>query len=152
MELSVQINNHRKFWRIINMALIILGISTPWFKFYFDMQAPELGSPPIGWVFLLSKVQMVLTDLSENGFEILMLPFWLTSLSGFLIVLYLIFDFILLFINRDNRNKIFSVTLIGIVASLSFYVFLGGKPLLGYWLVNLGLISSIILEWPRQQS
>lgn len=138
----------RKKWRILNVVLISLGMSMPWFRFYFDMLAPGLNTPlPIGWLFLLSNLLEVIQHLSQYGFEVLMLPFWLISLGGISIVAYLVFNVFLLIGNKNSSHKIFSACLIGTIILLSYYMFIGGKPLLGYALVNLGLISSAIFEW-----
>jgi hypothetical protein len=142
-----------KIWRIINLILTSLGMSMPWFKFYFDMLAPGVNiSPPIGWLFLLSNILEVIQHLSLYGFKVVMLPFWLTSIGGISIVVYLVFNVFLLIGNKNSSHKIFSVSLIGTVIFFSFYMFIGGKPLLGYALMNLGLISSAIFEWQNSKS
>lgn len=145
--------HYGKTWRIVNLMLISLGMSIPWFRLYFDILAPGMDiPPPIGWSILFSNLIEIVQHLSLYGFEAVMLPFWLTALGGLTIVAYLILNILLLIGNKNSSHKIFSVCLIGAVIFLSFYVFIGGKPLLGYVLVNLGLISGAIFEWQNSKA
>jgi hypothetical protein len=50
---------------------------------------------------------------------------------------------------NPKSNKTISIILIGIVIALSLPIFIGGEPLIGFWLINIGLLSSAILEWRK---
>jgi len=140
---------HIRSWRVINLILIVSGLLLPWIRFDFDNVNVGLEPPPHpGWMFFLAMWQDTINDLSGHGFELLLLPFWLMSFSGFLIVLYLIFNLITAIKGGDHKgNKVISIILIGTIVAILFPVFIGAKPALGYYLTNLGVFSSAGLEW-----
>ncbi|OGO71666.1 MAG: hypothetical protein A2Z49_09730 [Chloroflexi bacterium RBG_19FT_COMBO_56_12] len=140
---------HIRSWRVINLILIVSGLLLPWIRIYFDNVNVGLEpAPPAGWIFFLSMWQDTINDLSGHGFELFLLPFWLTSLSGFLIVLYLVFNLIAAIKGGDHKgNKVISIILIGTIVAFLFLVFESAEPALGYWLTNLGVFSSAVLEW-----
>ena len=138
-------------WRSINTILIATGLSMPWIMFHFDNYQPRIPaqSPPVGWSFFFSLWKVVLSDFMAYRFELPMLLFLAIGFGGVLLVLYLIFNVYCVVQNREQKkNKITSFTLIGLIASLSFLVFFAeATPFLGYWLSNLGILSSAMLEW-----
>jgi len=89
-------------------------------------------------------------DFIVNGFDLRMWPFWLLGFSGVLLILYIILNIIAITkdVNRKG-NKLFSFILLGVAGVLLLYALIGDRPLLGYWFMNLGLLSSAILEWPK---
>ena len=131
--------------------LIAFGMYMPWVRFDFDIQVISLDTPPLaGWEHFLALWQEVIHRFRETGFELFMLPFWLMASSSILMVLYLIFNLLVLLGNRDHKSiKSISILLLVVVAILSIPVFFGGKPFAGYWLANLGIFSSAILEWQK---
>lgn len=135
-----------QYWRFINAVLIFAGIIFPWIKIVFDIQSVP-HSPTPGWKFIFRMSVDVVNNLFTNEFELIMLPFLLMSLSGFGVILYLTFNSFSMIKDTNRRsNKIVSAILIGIVLVYS-PLLLFGKPLLGYWLTNTGLLSGAILEW-----
>lgn len=80
-------------WRVINLLLIGGGLLLPWVRIYFDDVNVGLEpAPHAGWIFFLSTWLEFINNLSKHGFELFMLPIWLIGISGFLIVLYLVFN------------------------------------------------------------
>jgi len=138
-----------KHWRIINTITTIIGLFMPWMMFYFDMQVVfKNQNPPTGWEFFFSTWRGVIDNILTYGFNLLMLPFWLVSVSGILLVLYLISNALSATkIRKHKKNKVISVILVGIVVVFLSLIFMGGTPFLGFWISNLGVLSSAILEW-----
>src|SRR6185436_12211455 len=104
--------------------------------------------PAPGWKLILGTWLGVWDDFMVNGLDFRMWPFWLLGFSDVLLILYLIRNLYL--IKKDvnhNGNKLLSLMLLGVAGALLFNVLLGDQPLLGYWLINLGLLSSAVLEW-----
>ena len=136
-------------WRVINLIMIISGLALPWVKIYFDTQYAGYDPAPLaGWRHFLSMWQVIISDLFKYGFDIDLLPLWIISLSAFLIFLYLIFNLFSAIKNGNHKaNKVISIILIGTIVTFLFEIYIGGKPALGYWLTNLGVFSSAVLEW-----
>jgi len=140
---------HIRSWRGINLILIVSGLLLPWVRVYFDNANVGLEpAPHAGWIFFLSTWLEFINHLSEHKFELFMLPIWLIGISGFLIVLYLVFNLFTAIKGGNHKgNKIISIILICTIVTFLFDIYLGGKPGLGYWLINLGVFSSAVLEW-----
>jgi hypothetical protein len=145
------IKTNVRWWRVINICLITLGILTPWIRIHFDIQVVnQIAQATSGWKFLIAMWSDVIQCLITYGFEITLIPLWLLSLSGVLLIIYLLFDiFSLIKTKNPKSNKTISIILIGIVIALSLPIFIGGEPLIGFWLINIGLLSSAILEWRK---
>jgi hypothetical protein len=132
-------------WRIINTIVFGIGLVTPWIL--FELDAYSLPATP-GWEFILATWLGVWDDFSVNEFDLRMWPFWLMGFSGVLLILYITLNIYLIAKDVSQKgNKLFSLILLGVAGALLFHVLIGDRPLLGYWLMNLGLLSSAILEW-----
>jgi hypothetical protein len=139
-------NSHIRLWRLTNLITIGLGLALPWINIYFDNFGPE--TPPAGWRYFLSAWQGTVNDIYKYGFAIDMWPEWVLSLCALLIVLYMIFDVFSAIKNRDHKgSKLLSVILVGILVIFLLGYFLPIKPYIGYWLINLGILSSAVFEW-----
>jgi hypothetical protein len=89
-------------------------------------------------------------ELLDHGIELVMVPFWLIPLGGCLLIIYLFFDLYCVIANREHKShKLISVILVCTAFVFLFLVFSGGKPQLGYWVINLGILSSAVLEWQK---
>jgi len=132
-------------WRIINTIVFGMGLVIPWIL--IELDAYSLPATP-GWEFILTTWLGVSDDFSVNGFDLRMWPFWLLGFSGVLLILYMILNIYLITKDVSQKgNKLFSLILLGVAGVLLFHALIGDRPLLGYWLMNLGLLSSAILEW-----
>lgn len=136
-------------WRIVNMIVIIVGLFMPWMVIYFDIHvAQEMIIPQSGWEFFYYTWWENIDTFLTYGFELFMWSFWLEGFCGVLLILYLIFNALSIVKKRKNNNgRVVSFILVGVVFFLLSLVFSGGKLLPGYWLTNLGILSSAAVEW-----
>jgi hypothetical protein len=112
------LKNNLRQWRIINLVLIIIGLITPWFGVDFDAY---IIPPAIGSEFILATGYEVAERLLEYGFEILMFPFMMIALSGILLILYLIVNFLAIIEERKFQSyKMIFIALVSIAISFSF--------------------------------
>jgi len=141
-----------RWWRVINALLISLGLIGPWIRIYFDIQVVNQDIPAVaGGLILIAMWQSVVNSLITYGFELYMLPFWLMSLGGVLLILYFLFNLFSLIINRDKKShKTVTIILIGVALVFLFPLTIHGDRLWGYWLINIGIWSSVVLEWQKQ--
>jgi uncharacterized membrane protein (DUF373 family) len=136
-------------WRVINTIIIVGGLFMPWIVFNFDIQiANQQIDTQSGWNFFFLLLLGIIDDLLMNGFEVRMLPLWVESFLGILLFLYLIFSVLAALKNRKHeKNRVVSIGLVAMVIVFLLPVLIGGTPFLGYWLMNLGILSSAVLEW-----
>jgi len=136
-------------WRIINTIVFGIGLATPWIRFELDASSIPIRDTP-GWKFVFVTWLEVWDDFIVNGFDLRMWPFWLLRFSGVLLILYITLNIVVITkdVNRKG-NKLFSFILLGVAGVLLLHALIGDRLLLGYWFVNLGLLSSAILEWPN---
>ena len=141
-----------RYWRIINIILIVMGLSLPWIEFYFDNVMFQDQYPPVGWVFFFTTWQETIRTIQISGIELYLWPILLLNLGEVLLIFYLIFN--VLFVikkGKHQKNKALSITLALIVVPFLFLVFLNSKPFPGFWLANFGILSSAVLEWQEQK-
>lgn len=139
------------FWRISNEIVLGLGLFTPWISFNLDAQSIPPEFTP-GWRFILITLQGLWEDVLINGFDLNMWPFWLLGLSEVLIVFYTIINLYSIIRKQTCRGaKVLSLVLVSISGILIFPAFLG-HPMIGYWLINLGLLSSAVFEWQNTKT
>jgi hypothetical protein len=133
-------------WRVINLILIGLGLVLPWIKFNIDDVG--LTIPPAGWKFIFLMWRGIIIDFYKYGFELEIWPLLIISFFDFLLIIYLIFNFLAVVKIRNHKsNKVISIFLIGTIITSLLIIYIGGKPFLGYYLTNLGIFSSAVLEW-----
>jgi hypothetical protein len=88
-----------------------------------------------------------------GGLDLDMWPFWLLGFSYVLVLVYIILNIYLLAKGvRSRRNKPLSFMLLGVTGVFLFPVLIGARAMWGYWLINLALLSSAILEWMKADS
>jgi hypothetical protein len=136
-------------WRVFNTLIFGVAAITPWLRLELDAYSTPLPSTP-GWLFVLGVWSGIWNDLIATGFNLAMLPFWLLGLSQVLVLVYIILNIYLLIKGiRSSRIKNLSFVLVGIFGVFLFPVLVGARPMWGYWLINLALLSSAILEWQK---
>jgi hypothetical protein len=126
-----------------------MALITPWI--HLDLDAYSIPPPLIpGWSFILQMWSGVWNDFIAKGFNLDMWPFWLLGFVYVLVLVYIILNIYLIATSVPaRRNKTLSFILLGIAGIFLFPVIIGGRPMLGYWLINLALLSSAILEWMK---
>jgi hypothetical protein len=142
-------------WRIINVALIIAGMMMPWF--YIDPMEPYLTdySPIAGWSEIYGMCVEAIDYIKSFGFEWLIIPVILSGICGILIFFYLIYN-LLVIIEKGKIKKLkfapFAFIGINIMFSIKWLVSDFTHPLLGFWVISLGMLSSAVLEWMNARS
>jgi len=140
---------NKQQWRKLNIILITLGLFLPWIMFYFDVHvAGEKFTPQTGWEFFYYLWWEIIDSILVSEVDIILLLPILIGLCGALIPLYLIYSIAGVLSSRVHKqNKSISIILVLIIVILLFPVIAGGTPFLGFWISNIGVLSSTILEW-----
>jgi len=151
-------------WRVLNTVLIFVSMTMSWyytsFAFdNFDSNFYSTGNPFISsfwfeWYWLILGGIANLADIPISGFGLSEAQSVLAGISGFLLVLYLIYNLLVLSNKiRDYKSQILLPnTLFIMVAMFSlelhpYYSDIGKwEPMLGFWFISSGLLSSIIFE------
>jgi hypothetical protein len=136
-----------KIWRIINLALLVVGLIMPWFGIVSDL---DLGraDPTNGWEHLSFSIVFGIPYFLNERLDVFTISRFLTGLSGILLFFYFMYNFRAA--QKDfARNRIISAMLLGIVTAILWNIFLGlsESPYSGLWVFTLGIFSCLALEW-----
>jgi hypothetical protein len=136
-----------KMWRVINTALLVAGMSLPWYVL-ISIEG-DLVPTPAGWKSACEGVVWALGDIKSFGFDWYTTALILAGVGVVLVFLYLVYNVSAVIKKRNIRCKFLSFIFIGV--NILFSVRLD-RPVIGFWVISLGLLSSAVLEWVNARS
>jgi hypothetical protein len=154
--MKLKLKHKLRLWRILNTLLIFMAMAMNWYEvFNIDDQIGSYDSlfgPE--WPSFIGEGIYSFKSMFIYGVDMRSIQSILLGISEPILVLYPIYNLLVL-LNKRKEYK--SQVLIPIALIIMIIVFSSElqyvvRPLLGFWVISLGLLSSAVLEWVNARS
>jgi hypothetical protein len=138
-------------WRRANTAIMFFAMLIPWYNFGCGIEGDSCITTFSFFpepLFFITSLEFTFGMIAYKNFRLeIIIPDVLLAICGFLLFLYLIYNLLVLLTKREEykSRKLFPITLfiMLVVFSYSLQFF---APMLGYWLISIALLSSVVFE------